>query len=171
MFYNNTHVSYKTRNMFYFKTPVFRMKRITRLYRDMSNKWVWSVFIPETCLPIFYLQCRPYVFSLAYSHFYVGSMHDDIRLHVAWSYTSSAGSPFYLMSSFTLSNHLLLCLPLFLIPCALLPSPSFQRSVPLFSSHVHITSTFFPVLSLWSPPHYRCPSRSFISDLVYVALT
>ena len=25
--------------------------------------------------------------SSSYSHFYVGSMHDDIRLHVAWSYS------------------------------------------------------------------------------------
>ena len=42
-------------------------------------------------------------------------------------YTSSADSPFSLMSSFTLSNHLLLVLPLFLLPCtfitiALLPT-------------------------------------------------
>ena len=46
--------------MFYFKTPVCRIKRITRFYLkyiDMSNKWVWGVFIIETCLPIFYLQC------------------------------------------------------------------------------------------------------------------
>ena len=61
------------------------------------------------------------------SQFYVGSMYDDIRLHVARSYTSSANSPFSLMSSFTLSNHLLLGLPLFLLPCtfitiALLPT-------------------------------------------------
>ena len=32
-------------------------------------------------------------------------MYDDIRLHVARSYTSSADSPFSLMSFFTLSNH------------------------------------------------------------------
>ena len=66
-------------------------------------------------------------FSFILSHFYVGSMYDDIRLHVARSYTSSADSPFSLMSSFTLSNHLLLGLPLFLLPCtfitiALLPT-------------------------------------------------
>ena len=65
--------------------------------------------------------------SFIFSQFYVGSMYDNIRLHVAWSYTSSADSPFYLMSSFTLSNHLLLCLPLFLLPytfitIALLPT-------------------------------------------------
>ena len=53
----------------------------------------------------------------SYSHFYVGSMYDDIHLHVARSYTSSADSPFSLLSSFTLSNHLLLGLPLFLLPC------------------------------------------------------
>ena len=65
--------------------------------------------------------------SSSYSHFYVGSMYDDVRLHVARSYTSSADSPFSLISSFTLSNHLLLGLPLFLLPCtfisiALLPT-------------------------------------------------
>ena len=63
----------------------------------------------------------------SYSHFYVGYMYDDIHLHVARSYTSSADGPFYLMSSFTLSNHLLLGLPLLLLPCtfitiALLPT-------------------------------------------------
>ena len=26
----------------------------------------------------------------SYSHFYLGWMYDDIHLHVAWSYTSSA---------------------------------------------------------------------------------
>ena len=62
-----------------------------------------------------------------YTHFFVGSMYDDIRLHVARSYTSSADSPFSLMSSFTLSNHIVLGLPLFLLPCtfitiALLPT-------------------------------------------------
>ena len=80
-------------------------------------------------------------------------MYDDIRLHVARSYTSSADSPFSLMSSFTLSNHLLLCLPLFLLPytfitIALLPT----------------TSTFCPVFSC-DFPHFRCPSYSFISYL------
>ena len=44
-------------------------------------------------------------------------MYDDVRLHIARSYTSSAESPYSLMSSFTLSNHLLLGLPLFLLPC------------------------------------------------------
>ena len=39
--------------MFYFRTPVFRLKRITRFYLkhiDMYNKWVWGVFIIEMCL-------------------------------------------------------------------------------------------------------------------------
>ena len=87
----------------------------------------------------------------SYSHFYVGSMYDDFRLHVAPSYTSSADSPFSLMSSFTLSNHLPLGLPLFLLTCTFkvsLPLPSFQRSFPLFASHARTTSTFFPILSL-----------------------
>ena len=39
---------------------------------------------------------------------YVGSMYDDIRLHVTRSYTSSADNTFSLISSFTLSNHILL---------------------------------------------------------------
>ena len=51
------------------------------------------------------------------SHFYVGSIYVDIRLRVAQSYTSSADIPFSLISSFTLSNHLLLSVPLFLLPC------------------------------------------------------
>ena len=37
-------------------------------------------------------------------------IYDDIRLHVTRSYTSSPDSPFSLISSLTLSNHLLLCL-------------------------------------------------------------
>ena len=60
--------------------------------------------------------CSCSFFFSFYSHFLVGSMYDDIRLHVARSYTSSADSPFSLISSFTLSNHLLLGLPLFLLP-------------------------------------------------------
>ena len=48
-----------------------------------------------------------------YSHFYVGSMFHDIRPHVARSYTSSIDGPFSLISSCSLSNHLLLGLPLF----------------------------------------------------------
>ena len=40
-------------------------------------------------------------------------MYDDIRIHVTRSYTSSADCLFSLISSVTLSNHLLLGLPLF----------------------------------------------------------
>ena len=39
--------------------------------------------------------------SSSYSHFYVGSMYDDIRLHVARSYTSSPDGPFSLISFLT----------------------------------------------------------------------
>ena len=53
--------------------------------------------------------------SSSYSDFNVGSMYDDIRLHIARSYISSADSPFSLISSFTLSNHLLFGLILFLL--------------------------------------------------------
>ena len=89
----------------------------------------------------------------SYSHFYVGSKYDAIRLHAARSYTSSASSPFSFISSFTLSNHNYLRsssppYPLYFS----LPSHSFLRSVPFFSSHAHTTSTLFPVLSLCSPP-------------------
>ena len=95
-------------------------------------------------------------------------VYDDIRLQVALSYTSSADSLFSLMSSLTLSNHLLLGLPLFFLPFRAyfsLASPSFLRSVPLFSSRT--TSNFFPVL-FCDFPHFLCLSRlySFISDLV-----
>ena len=55
----------------------------------------------------------------SYSHFDVGSMYDDIRLRVARSYTSSADSPFSLISPLTLSYHLLLGLPLFRLLCTL----------------------------------------------------
>ena len=49
------------------------------------------------------------------------SVYDDIRLHVARSYTSSADNPFSLISSFILSNHLLFVVLSF-------PPPSFLRS-------------------------------------------
>ena len=51
-------------------------------------------------------------------------------------------------------------------PVLSFPSPSFLRSVPLFASHAHTTSTFFPVLSLWFPPLSLSLNYSFISDLV-----
>ena len=54
--------------------------------------------------------------SSSYSHFYMGSMYDDIRLHVAWSHTSSADSPFSFISSLTLSNHFRLVFSLVLLP-------------------------------------------------------
>ena len=42
--------------------------------------------------------------NYSYSHFNVGSLFDDIRLHIAWSYTSSADSPFSFDIILTLSN-------------------------------------------------------------------
>ena len=63
--------------------------------------------------------------------FYVGSVYDDICLHVARSYTSSADSPFSLIYSFTLSNHFLLGLPLFILPVLSFPLHFFLRSDPL----------------------------------------
>ena len=99
----------------------------------------------------------------SYSHFYVGSMYDDIRLHVARSYTSSADSPFSLMSSFTLSNHLLL---------GLLSFPSllyFHYHCPpsyvvfLFSHHMPVPLQPSFLYFICDFPHFRCPSYSFIS--------
>ena len=104
----------------------------------------------------------------SYYRFYVGSLCDDIRLHVAQSYTSSADSPFSLRSSFTLSNHLLLGIPLFLLPCR--PYIHYHRphSYVLFrSSHyksIPLQPTFLYFLCDF--PHFRCPSYSFISGLV-----
>ena len=84
----------------------------------------------------------------SYSHFYVGSMCDDISLHVARSYTSSADSPF----SFTLSNHLLLVLPLFqfLLPCtfitiALLPTQCSSLLITCPYHYNHVSCTFFVI--------------------------
>ena len=113
----------------------------------------------------------PYIFHStsspsSYSHFYVGSIYDDIRLHVARSYTSSADSPFSLISSFTVSNHLLLGLPLFLLPFTFFfhrpPSyvvflSSHHMPIPLQSSFLYFLCDF---------PHFRCSSYYFISDLV-----
>ena len=47
------------------------------------------------------LHCCKKYYPSSNSHVYVGSMHDDIRLHVTRSHTSSTDSPFYLMSSCT----------------------------------------------------------------------
>ena len=69
--------------------------------------------------------------SLAsYFQFYEGLMYDDIRLHVAQSYTSSADSPFSFISSFTLSNHLLVGLPLFLAVAQLVECRTRNRESP-----------------------------------------
>ena len=102
-------------------------------WRNYSPVNVWKTKIPMIMMRCVFIlfpsfdKAMVFFFSFILSHFYVGSMYDDIRLHVARSYTSSADSPFSLMSSFTLSNHLLLGLPLFLLPCtfitiALLPT-------------------------------------------------
>ena len=82
----------------------------------------------------------------------VGSMYDDIRLHVARSYSSSPTVPslwyhpslyptifyqaFLSSSSIVLSD----------------TSPSFLRSAPLVSSNARTTSTSFPGHSLWFLP-------------------
>ena len=100
--------------------------------------------------------------SKSYSHFHVRSMNDDIRFHVAQSYTSSADSAFILISSLTLSNQLLLGLPPSYSLVLSFPSPSFLHRAPIFSSHAHTTSTSFPGLSL------RCPHCSFHTFVVLI---
>ena len=103
--------------------------------------------------------------SSSHSHFYVGSMYDDIRLHVAWSCTSSADSPFSLISPLTLSYHILLARP------SSLPSSfyfHFHRPpsyvVLLSFPNAHTTSASFPGLSL------RFPSLS-LSRCINVVIT
>ena len=91
----------------------------------------------------------------SYSHFYVGSMYDDIRLHVEPSYTSSADSPFSLISSFTLSNHLLLSMssslrsPLYFHyhrpPSYVVFLPSHHMPMPLQPPLLYFLCDFLPL--------------------------
>ena len=98
-------------NLFNFAKPLYCLCIITPIYSIFSS---------------YFLQIVPGSSSSSCYHFYVGSMFDDIRLHVARSYPPLYSS-FSMISSLTLSNHLLLGLPLFLLPCtsiynALLPT-------------------------------------------------
>ena len=65
-------------------------------------------------------------FPSSHSHFYVGSLHDNMFLHAARSFSSSPGSPFSKISFLSLTNHMphqASSLPPFLsIPIALLPT-------------------------------------------------
>ena len=102
-----------------------------------------------------------------YSHFYVASMYDDIRLHVARAYTSSADSPFSLISSLTLSNRLLLGLPLFLLPYAFISIallPTYCSSLLVTCQHHFnlISWSFFAI----SPTSIPSPPDSFSSYLI-----
>ena len=92
--------------------------------------------------------------SSAYSYFYVGSIFDDIHLHVARSYTSLADSPSFI-SSLTLSNHLLSVIQLFLpsytvISIVLLPAlcSSLHITCPAPLSSLTVLSLRFLRLSL-----------------------
>ena len=108
-------------------------------------------------------------FSGKHSSQSVFTPYDDIRLHVALFYTPSADSPFSLISSFTLPNHLLLCLPLFLLPCtfiiiAQIRPPSYM--VFLSSHHMPIPLQPSFLYFVCDFRHFRCPSYYFIYDLV-----
>ena len=96
------------------------------------------------------------LFHLNYSHFYVGSMYD----------APPCSTVVHIISRQSLNSlwcHPLLCPTIFswVFLSSFSPvlsfydyhaSPYYLRSVPIFSSHVHTTSTFFHVLSLWFPP-------------------
>ena len=74
-----------------------------------------------------------------YSHFYVGSMFDDIRLHVARSHTSSADSP-------SLSD---------IIPHSIKPSPLRPSFLPpSLYFHFHLPPSYVVLLS---SHHITCP--------------
>ena len=104
--------------------------------------------------------------SLSYFHYYWGSMYNGIHLNVAWSYISSlfdiithSVQPSSLRPSYLLS------------PLKTFPSPSFLRSAPLFSSHAHTTSTFFPGLSLCFLPLSLSPLLfHFLINLILSSL-
>ena len=50
---------------------------------------IYAVSWVRACVPLDWMRSMPPSSPSSYSHFYVGSMYDDIRLHVAWSYTPS----------------------------------------------------------------------------------
>ena len=102
---------------------------------------------------------RCYIFfSFILFPLYVGSMYDDISLHVARSYTSSAYSPFSLMLSFNLSNHN------YSLRSSSLPSPlyfHYHRPPPyaVFLSSHHMPIPLLPsfLYFLCDFPHFRWP--------------
>ena len=103
----------------------------------------------------------------SYSHFYMGSMYNDKRHHVHRSPTSSADSPSSLISSFTLFNHLLLCITLFLLTCTFSSIAFLPREFSLLSSHHKPVPLQPPFLNfLCDFPHFRYHPYSLISDFV-----
>ena len=119
-----------------------------------------------------------YVIYILCSHFYVGSMYDEIRLHVAWSYNASADSSFSLIPSFTLSNHLLLGLsPNFFAPlirsflCPVYQCRPYQRHVclpvdrqvhfPVAQHSRHFLPVFPPALHNFAKKQSRLHVRKY----------
>ena len=88
-------------------------------------------------------------------------MYDDIRLHVARSYTSSADSTFYLLSSFTLSNHLLLGLHIFLLPCI---SIALLHTLAFHANDTRLIATSVPLSRISAPPQSRRFSHLYVDD-------
>ena len=85
-------------------------------------------------------------------------MYVDIRLHVARSYTAYPASLFSLITSLLLSNHLLLCLPIFLLPYSSIPI----SLLPTLSSSL-LTACPYHFNNLLRFPLLSCPPDSFIS--------
>ena len=79
---------------------------------------------------------------------------------VARSYTSSADSPFSLMSSFTLSNHLLLCLP----------SPLYFHYHRPPSYVVFLSSHDMPIPLQTSFLYFLCAFPTFVVPLILTFL-
>ena len=114
--------------------------------RHMDGLSLTSVLLNHTQFDRYYILGSSSVFFFLFFLFqlYVGSMYDDIRLHVTRSYTSPADSPFFF----------------YIIPNSVQPSSLRSSSLPsplYFHYHCHTTSTSFPGLSLPFPPLLLCP--------------
>ena len=122
-------------------------------------------------------------FLESYSHFYVGSMYNDIPLHLAWTAPSLRYHP-SLCPTYSLRLSSLPC-PLFLIYIALLPMQCFSLLItwaiplqPSFQEFLAISTTSppppFPIFSSFVIPHMYCsiiiPATSNLFSSTFNAL-
>ena len=98
-------------------------------------------------------------YSILIPTFMSGSMYDDIHLRVARSHSSSANSTVSLISSFTLSNLLLLGLHLFLLPRTFI----FIALLPTYCSSLLITCPYHFKLLSWTS---FLTSHTFVVPLI-----